>query len=97
MLRLTLPVLLHAFSARACTGVKVANLFGSYGTKAVAMALLGANVTVFDLSSGNARYAQELAAAAGVPLRYVVTDVLKLQEQELTGRLTAQCAAWHGE
>ncbi|WP_127584120.1 class I SAM-dependent methyltransferase [Paenibacillus koleovorans] len=66
-------------------GRKVANLLGSHGGKAVPMALLGATVTVVDFSDENAQYAGELAAAAGVPLRYVVADVLELPDEELTG------------
>ena len=56
-------------------GRKVANPLGSHGRAATALALLGADVTVFDVSESNARYARELAAAAGVALRYVVGDV----------------------
>lgn len=66
-------------------GKKVANLLGSHGSMAVAMALLGAEATVVDIASENARYARELASAAGVPLRYVVSDVLELPGDELTG------------
>ena len=47
---------------------------GSHGRIATALALLGAEVTVFDLSESNARYARELAAAAGVAIDYVVGD-----------------------
>jgi SAM-dependent methyltransferase len=59
-------------------GVRVANPLGSHGRCAVAMALLGAQVTVFDLSSANRRYAVELAEAAGVPLEYVCCDFLEV-------------------
>ena len=55
-------------------GAKVANPLGSHGRCAVAMGLLGAQVTVFDLSESNRRYAVELALAAGVDLHYVCTD-----------------------
>ncbi|HWI64096.1 MAG TPA: class I SAM-dependent methyltransferase [Symbiobacteriaceae bacterium] len=65
-------------------GSRIVNLMGSQGSKAVALALLGAQVTVVDVSPENARYAQELAAAAGVALRYVVSDVLALPADELT-------------
>lgn len=37
---------------------KIINLLGSHGSKAVALALLGAEVTVVDIASENARYAQ---------------------------------------
>jgi 2-polyprenyl-3-methyl-5-hydroxy-6-metoxy-1,4-benzoquinol methylase len=67
-------------------GKRVLNLMGSNGVKAVALALLGAEVTVIDLSEGNARYASALAEAAGVALRYVVGDVLALAEDELARR-----------
>ena len=55
-------------------GLRVANPLGSHGRVATALALLGADVTVFDLSESNARYARELAAAAGVAIEYVVGD-----------------------
>lgn len=66
-------------------GQKVANLLGSHGSKAVALACLGATVTVVDISSGNARYASELAAAGGVQIRYIVSDVLALPTEERNG------------
>ncbi|GAA3402548.1 class I SAM-dependent methyltransferase [Paenibacillus hodogayensis] len=66
-------------------GRKAANLLGSHGHKAVAMALLGADVTVVDFASENARYARQLAEAAGAPIRYIVSDVLELPSEELTG------------
>jgi threonine dehydrogenase-like Zn-dependent dehydrogenase len=58
---------------------------GSNGTKAVALALLGAQVTVVDVSPGNAEYARQLATAAGVDLQYEVCDVLKMPPQLLSG------------
>lgn len=64
---------------------KIANLLGSNGNKAVALALLGANVTVVDYSAENEKYALELADAADVHIRYVVSDVLQLQAEMLTG------------
>jgi 2-polyprenyl-3-methyl-5-hydroxy-6-metoxy-1,4-benzoquinol methylase len=67
------------------SGKKVINLLGSHGSKAVAMALLGAQATVVDIASENARYAKELAKAAGVELNYIVSDVLELQDDVLTG------------
>jgi 2-polyprenyl-3-methyl-5-hydroxy-6-metoxy-1,4-benzoquinol methylase len=65
-------------------GKKVANLLGSHGSKAVALALLGAEVTVVDISAENARYANELAQEAGVSIRYLVSDVLALPAKELS-------------
>ncbi|MCQ4085503.1 bifunctional 2-polyprenyl-6-hydroxyphenol methylase/3-demethylubiquinol 3-O-methyltransferase UbiG [Saccharibacillus sp. JS10] len=66
-------------------GKKIMNLMGSNGSKAIALALLGAEVTVVDFSPGNQRYAQELATAADVPLTYIVSDVLKLETATLAG------------
>lgn len=61
------------------------NLMGSNGMKAVALSLLGAEVTVADFSEANARYAADLAQEAGVPLTYIVSDILKLPEDVLDG------------
>lgn len=66
-------------------GKRIANLLGSNGNKAVALALLGAEVTVVDFASENARYGNELAEESGVNIRYVIEDVLKLPGDELTG------------
>ncbi len=66
-------------------GKRIMNLMGSNGSKAVALALLGASVTVVDFSPGNRRYALELAEAAGIPLDYRISDVLKLDTDELAG------------
>ena len=65
-----------------CSGLSIANICGSCGKKAVPLALLGANVTVFDLSEENARYARELAAAASVPLTYEVGDVMAIDMEK---------------
>jgi len=59
-------------------GIKVANICGSCGKKAVPLSLLGAEVTVFDISEDNKRYALETAAAAKTKLNYVVGDVLEI-------------------
>ena len=65
----------------AYPGVKVANICGSCGKKAVPLAILGADVTVFDISEDNRRYALETAAAAGVPLGYEVCDILEIDTE----------------
>lgn len=57
-------------------GKKIANLLGSCGKKAVPLALLGADVTVVDISVENAQYAGETAAAAGVSVEYIVSDLM---------------------
>ncbi|WP_242069559.1 class I SAM-dependent methyltransferase [Paenibacillus dendritiformis] len=59
---------------------RIINLLGSNGSKAVALALLGAEVTIAD----NERYAKELAAEADVRIQYIVADVLKLPACEVT-------------
>lgn len=53
---------------------------GSKGSKAVALSLLGAKVTVVDISESNAKYARELAAAAKTHIEYIVSDVLHIQK-----------------
>lgn len=66
-------------------GKKIANLLGSNGTKAVALSLMGADVTVVDYSSENEKYANELADASKIRLQYVLSDVLKLPSNLLSG------------
>ncbi|MBQ2952978.1 MAG: class I SAM-dependent methyltransferase [Clostridia bacterium] len=68
-----------------CRGLKVANICGSCGKKAVPLALLGAEVTVFDLSRDNRRYALELADAAGVQLDYQLGDVMEIDPARFGG------------
>lgn len=63
-------------------GKRIINLLGSKGNKGVALALLGSDVTVVDISASNAKYANELADAAGVSIQYVVSDVLNVQLSE---------------
>ncbi|MDJ0332874.1 methyltransferase domain-containing protein [Planococcus sp. S3-L1] len=53
----------------------VANICGSNGRKAVPLSLLGADVTVFDISEENRRYALELANCANTVINYIVGDV----------------------
>ncbi|MCE5235940.1 MAG: class I SAM-dependent methyltransferase [Eubacteriales bacterium] len=60
------------------SGLKIANPCGSNGRIAVPLALLGADVTVFDISEENRRYALELAKEAGVAIRYVVGDFCEI-------------------
>ncbi len=62
-------------------GVKIAHICGSCGKKAVPLALLGADVTVFDISEDNKRYALELADVAGTRINYEVCDVLEIEEK----------------
>jgi 2-polyprenyl-3-methyl-5-hydroxy-6-metoxy-1,4-benzoquinol methylase len=65
-------------------GKNVMNLMGSNGTKAVALSLLGANVTVVDFSEENAAYAKDLAEEANVHINYIVSDVLEMPMQNLS-------------
>jgi len=58
----------------AIENLKIANPLGSHGRMATALALLGANVTVFDISESNAKYRLELSEAAGVVVDYVVGE-----------------------
>lgn len=67
-------------------GVRIANICGSCGKKAIPLALLGAQVTVFDISEANRRYACETAAAANVAIGYEVCDVLAIDLQKYGGR-----------
>ncbi|MBD5460630.1 MAG: class I SAM-dependent methyltransferase, partial [Lachnospiraceae bacterium] len=62
--------------------VRIANICGSCGKKAVPLAVLGAEVTVFDISEDNKRYALEVAEAANVTIHFEVCDVLEID----TGR-----------
>ncbi|KUP25018.1 class I SAM-dependent methyltransferase [Paenibacillus sp. DMB5] len=68
------------------SGKKVLNLLGSHGRKAIPLALLGAEVTVVDISAENRRYAIEVAAAAGVQLNYICSDVLHIPDEETLGQ-----------
>ena len=54
---------------------------GSNGVKAVALAVLGADVTVIDISASSARFASEVALEAGVEINYVVSDVLSIADE----------------
>ncbi len=75
----------HAAYFDAFRGVRIANICGSCGKKAVPLALLGAEVTVFDISEQNRRYALEVAEAAGVSLDYQVGDVLEIDLAKFGG------------
>ncbi|HAS73716.1 MAG TPA: SAM-dependent methyltransferase [Clostridiales bacterium UBA8960] len=61
------------------SGKKILNIMGSNGNKAVALSLLGANVTIVDFSESNQMYAMQLAEAAGVSIDYKCMDVLAFQ------------------
>jgi len=63
-------------------GKKIVNPLGSHGRVAVSLALLGAEVTVYDLSTTNQQYAMELAASANVDIEYRVGDFLEVAGQQ---------------
>ncbi|MCM1220032.1 MAG: class I SAM-dependent methyltransferase [Lachnospiraceae bacterium] len=69
----------------AYEGVRIANICGSCGKKAVPLAILGAQVTVFDISEENKRYALETAKAAGIPINFEVCDVLEINMEKYGG------------
>lgn len=60
------------------TGLKIANICGLCGKKAIPLALLGAEVTVFDISEKNKKYACEVAEAANTNINYIVGDVQQI-------------------
>ncbi len=66
-------------------GSKIASICGSCGKKAIPLALLGAQVTIFDISDSNKRYACETAAAANTEIDYVVGDVLGIDLAQYGG------------
>ncbi len=59
-------------------GKNIANPLGSNGRLAVSLALLGANVTVFDLSEESKRYALELADFSAIKINYNLGDFMAL-------------------
>lgn len=64
-------------------GKKVINLLGSCGKKAIPLAILGADVTVVDISEENMKYAMEVAKEANININYIVSDVLELNINEI--------------
>lgn len=72
----------HSSAFVDCKNLKIANVCGSNGRKAVPLALLGADVTVFDISQQNQRYALELAKCADVSISYEVGDVYDIDVEK---------------
>lgn len=66
-------------------GIRVANICGSCGKKAIPLALLGSQVTVFDISEDNRKYALEVAAAANVEIIFEVCDILEIDMEKYEG------------
>ncbi|MDR6552287.1 class I SAM-dependent methyltransferase [Paenibacillus qinlingensis] len=67
-------------------GKRVLNLLGSHGRKAISLALLGAEVTVVDISEENRLYAMQVAAATGVQIDYICSDALDIPNEETLGQ-----------
>jgi 2-polyprenyl-3-methyl-5-hydroxy-6-metoxy-1,4-benzoquinol methylase len=70
-------------------GKRICNIQGSHGRVAVALAVLGADVTVIDFAEENRRYALELAARAGVVIDYLLGDVIEAGSLGLNGTFDA--------
>lgn len=66
-------------------GLRIANICGSCGKKAIPLAILGAEVTVFDISEDNRKYACEVADAAHVHINFEVGDVLEIDMEKYKG------------
>ena len=66
-------------------GIRIANICGSCGKKAIPLAILGAEVTIFDISEDNKRYALEVAEAAKVTIGFEVGDVLEIDMEKYKG------------
>jgi 2-polyprenyl-3-methyl-5-hydroxy-6-metoxy-1,4-benzoquinol methylase len=62
-------------------GLRIVNLLGSTGGKAIPLAILGAEVTIVDISEENMRYALEVARATGVKVQYINADVLNIPNE----------------
>ncbi|MFD1675204.1 class I SAM-dependent methyltransferase [Alicyclobacillus fodiniaquatilis] len=67
------------------TGKRVLNLLGSHGRKAISLALMGADVTVVDISEENRAYATQVAEAADVQLNYICSDALNIPNEDTLG------------
>jgi ubiquinone/menaquinone biosynthesis C-methylase UbiE len=63
-------------------GQRIINLLGSTGSKAIPLAILGAEVTIVDISEENKRYALEVSKAADVKVEYINADVLNIPNEE---------------
>ena len=66
-------------------GKRILNALGSNGRKAVPLCLLGAEVTIIDISEENQRYAMELAKYADVDLRFELGDFITYENDSFKG------------
>ena len=64
------------------SGKKILNLMGSNGSKALALSLLGADVTVVDFSEANRQYALEMCQSLDVNFKYIVSNVLDIDQKQ---------------
>lgn len=62
----------------------IINILGSSGKKAIPLSILGADVTVVDISEENKKYAMEVAANANVNINYIVSDFLELDMSKMS-------------
>lgn len=76
----------HQKYFRNVSGLKIANPCGSNGRIAVPLAMLGADITVFDISTENKKYALELASCAGVHINYEVCDFYEVPPDKYSGQ-----------
>jgi len=72
----------HANYFDRYANMRIANICGSCGKKAIPLAILGAEVTVFDISEDNRKYALEVAEAANVHIDYEVCNVLEINMEK---------------
>ena len=54
--------------------LRILHPLGSNGRKGIPLAILGAEVTIIDISEENKRYALDVARAAGVDIDYITAD-----------------------
>lgn len=68
----------YSYDLGNVSGKRIANLLGSSGIRAVSLAVLGADVTVVDISEENAQYAKKLSSEADVKIDYIVSDIFDI-------------------
>ena len=66
-------------------GRRVLHPLGSNGRKGIPLAILGAEVTIVDISEENKRYALDVARAAGVDIEYIAADYGEFKDMSREG------------
>ena len=66
-------------------GRRILHPLGSNGRKGIPLAVLGAEVTIIDISVENRRYALDLARAAGVDIEYIAADCIEYEDPSRDG------------